>query len=214
MRAWLARKAADRGKLSAPAVNWDKPAQALPPREVVWAKTRELVRVRGCLAERWEARGWPETRRAWAVRAPGWRAEWGLVRAWAAGCRWAAEWEADSEEPLWAEVRPWEVASVAAWEWEVAASVAAAWGAASEADMVAEAADTASTSLHKARGGQRSTAASDATLLRPLRMLARARVPQRSVSQCLKWRRPVRIIAIPCSSQAVTVSSSRFEPPG
>jgi hypothetical protein len=162
MRAWLARKAADRGKLSAPAVNWDKPAQALPPREGVWAKTWE--RVRGCLAEGWEARGWPETRRAWAERAAGWRAEWGLVRAWAAECRWAAEWEADSGEPRWAEARPWAVASVAVWEWEVAASMAA-WGAGSEADMVAEAADTASSSLQQARGGERTTAASDPTFL-------------------------------------------------
>jgi hypothetical protein len=139
--------------------------QVLRRREAVWVKTWVLEP--GCLAERWEARGWPETRRAWAERAPGWRAAewadipvtedrpwrvvWGLIRAWAAGCRWAAEWGAGSGEPRWAEARRWEVASAAAWEWEVAASVAA-WGA--EADTEEAAADTASTALHKARGGQ------------------------------------------------------------
>jgi hypothetical protein len=44
--------------------------------------------------------------------------------------------------------------------------------------------------------------------------LCRANVPQAGISQCRKWRRPVRIIAIPCSSQAVMVSSSLLEPPG
>jgi len=32
--------------------------------------------------------------------------------------------------------------------------------------------------------------------------------------QWRKWRMPVRIIAIPCSSAALTTSASRIDPPG
>jgi hypothetical protein len=137
--AWPGLKAAGRGKLSAAAarINSAKPVQARPLREGVWAKT--WAEGPACLEAGWEVRGWPETGPAWAARAPGWReewedipvtadhrwpVEWAVVRASAVGCRWGA---AGSGERQWAEVRRWEVASVAAWEWEAAASAAAAW---------------------------------------------------------------------------------------
>ena len=227
MAAWPARKGAVRDNLSAvPVDNSDRPVQALVQREAAWVKTWVLEP--GCLAEGWEARGWPETRPAWAERAPGWRAaewevipvtadrrwpvEWGLIRVSAAGCRWAVEWGVDSGEPRWAEARRWAVVSAAGWEWEVAASVAA-WGAGSAGDTAAEAADIASKARDTARGGQQRAQLQMCVVALTVAYVLE-RVLQRNVPQCLKWRRPVRIIAKPCSSQAVTVSSSRFEPPG
>ncbi len=35
-----------------------------------------------------------------------------------------------------------------------------------------------------------------------------------NVPQWRKWRMPVRIIAIPCSSTALVTSASRMDPPG
>ena len=40
------------------------------------------------------------------------------------------------------------------------------------------------------------------------------RAPAAAAHQWRKWRRPVKTIAAPASSQAATTSSSRFEPPG
>ena len=76
------------------------------------------------------------------------------------------------------------------------ASVAAAW-AVSAVGMAAAAADTDGRNLHPADDD------------RPERTARR-----RPDDQCRKWRRPVRIMAIPCSSQALVVSSSRLDPPG
>jgi hypothetical protein len=122
--------------LAAAAVNSAKAVEAWRLRAAAWGKT--WAPGPACLEAGWEVRGLPEAVPAWADRAPGcreewadipvmeahrWRVEWGLVRASAAGCRWGA----GSGERLWAEVRRWEVASVAAWEWEAAASAAVAW---------------------------------------------------------------------------------------
>jgi hypothetical protein len=81
-----------------------------------------------------------------------WRVVWGLIRASAAGCLWAADTGADSGERPWEELHPSEVASVAEWEWEVAAS-AAAWVAGWEADTEEGVAATDNTASVRARTG-------------------------------------------------------------
>ena len=42
----------------------------------------------------------------------------------------------------------------------------------------------------------------------------RSERPVSVADQWRKWRIPVRIIAIPCSSAALTISASRIDPPG
>src|SRR6185295_1043071 len=46
------------------------------------------------------------------------------------------------------------------------------------------------------------------------RMLPSTRADDQQLHQCLKWRKPVNTIAIPCSSAAAITSSSRWLPPG